>query len=143
MVGAGVGGGVLPDGVVGVSLGAGLDGVLLGVLDGVVPEVGLALVGWAEGLAEAFLLGVLLRLPDAPGFAAPPGLVAPPAGREARTDPADELGDGSRPRVGLPVVGVPAGCWFAVDAPVNARTRLKWWPNSPVSRSCRPGCRRR
>ena len=115
MVGAGVGGGVLPDGVVGVSLGV-VDGVLLGVLAGVVRAL---LLGWAEGLVDAFLLGVAPWLPDAPGFAAPPGLVAP-ALLEARAAPADELGDGSRPRVGVLLAGVPAGCWFAVGAPVNA-----------------------
>ena len=124
MVGAGVGGGVLPDGVVGVSVGvvdAGLDGVLLGVVAGLVPEVGPAVpLGWAEGLVDAFLLGVASWLPDTPGFAAAPGLVAPPAGWELRAEPADELGDGSRPRVGWPVAGVVAGCWFAVGAPVNA-----------------------
>jgi serine/threonine protein kinase len=36
--------------------------------------------------------------------------------------------------------------WSRVAWPRNlasARTRLRWWRNSPVSRSCRPGCRRR
>ena len=79
MVGDGVG--VLPDGVVGVSLGTEPDGVLPGVVDGLVPEVVPAdavLLGWAEDFVDGFLLGVVLA--DAPGFAAPPGLVAPPAG---------------------------------------------------------------
>lgn len=89
MVGDGVG--VLPDGVVGASLGAGLDGVLVGELPGVVPGVGpvALLLGWAGELADAFFPGVA-PLPGDPGFAAPPGLVPPLAGWEARPVPADE-----------------------------------------------------
>jgi hypothetical protein len=116
LLGDGVG--VLPAGVVGVSVGvvAGLDGVV----DGLVPEVlpaDAVLLGWAEELVDGFLPGVVLA--DAPGFAAP-GLVAPPAGWVARAVPVDELGNEIRPTVGMLFVGVPSGCWFAAGVPVNA-----------------------
>jgi hypothetical protein len=118
LVGDGVG--VLPEGVVGVSLGAELDGVSLGVVDGLVPEVvpadGVPL-GWPEELVDGFLLGAVLA--GALGVAAPLGLVAPLAGWEVRAV-ADPLGNDIRPTVGMPVVGVSAGCWFAVGVPVNA-----------------------
>jgi len=119
LLGDGVG--VLPDGVVGVSLGPELDGVLLGVFDGLVPEVvpvDAVLLGWAEDFVDGFLPGVVLA--DAPGFAAPPGLVAPPPGWVARAVPVDELGNVIRPTVGMPVAGLPPGCWFAAGVPVNA-----------------------
>jgi hypothetical protein len=118
--GDGLAGGVLFAGLLGVSLGAGSDGALLGVVDGAVPEVGRAValsLGWAEDFVDGFLLGVVPA--DAPGFAAPPGLVAPPAGWVARAVPVAELGNVIRPTVGMPVAGVVPGCWFAAGVPVN------------------------
>ena len=113
LLGDGVG--VLPAGVVGVSVG------VAGVVDGLVPEVwpaGAVLLGWAEELLDGFLPGVVPA--DAPGFAAPPGLVVPPAGWVARAVPVAELGNVIRPTVGMPVAGVPSGCWFAAGVPVKA-----------------------
>lgn len=105
--------------------GVGLGAVLVGVGDGVPPVGPEELpLGRADGLPDGFAAPLAAAgLPDVPGAVVPlAGLAMPLAGAEG-VAPFDELGDGTLPKVGALVVGVPAGPWFAAGVPLNAPDR--------------------
>jgi hypothetical protein len=81
------------------------------VLDGLPPEAGLAgelVLDRAEGRVVGFLLPGAACWLVTPGVAAVLGPVAPPTGPDVPAAP-EALCEGTRPAVGAPLVGAPAG----------------------------------
>lgn len=113
-VGDGVGD-LPPGGVPGV-VGGAVDGVPPGVVGDVPPEVGLleGLPVGLEGPVDGFLPDFVL-----PGDPVSPGAVTPLVGWDPSDEPGED-GDGTWPRVGLPVAGDPTGSRFAAGVLLNA-----------------------